>query len=106
MDTERQRRALELFDMVCRAISEGPLDWRTGLPISIGDLHIEQPGFMRMGRPAADRPSLADTPDIEVIWRGTTVLSVGHDRKIICYEPGEWERELEFLLVPGHGRTQ
>ncbi len=114
MDAEPQRRALELCDLTCRAISEAPMDWQTGLPISVDDLRIEQAGFMRMGRRAAGRrEETADEfpPQIEVFWRETKVLSVGwsnksDERRVLCYVPGEWERKLEFLLTPAHGRAQ
>ena len=113
MNSEEQSRALQLYDMANRVISEGPLGWQTGLPVEIGDFCIEQRGFMRMARRAAGhRESAGKFPDgIDIIWRKTKVLSVGlsrttGERSVICYESGDWERELEFLLTPGHGRTQ
>ena len=113
MSAEQQRRVFELCDMACRAISEGPMIWQTGLPVSIGHLRIEQRGLMRMARRAAGQQ--VENADklphgIDIFWRETKVLSVGwsrtSERQVICYEPGEWERELEFLLTPGHGRAQ
>lgn len=114
LDDEQQRhaRALQLCDVAGRAISEGPIGWQTGLPISVDDLRIEQRGFMRLARRAAGRP---DPPDefadgIDIFWREAKVLSVGlsrtGDRRVLCYEPGEWEGKLELLLTPGRGRVQ
>jgi hypothetical protein len=113
MNDEQQKRALELCDLASRAIDEGPLGWQTGLPIEIGNLRIEQRGFMRMGRRAAgSREDAGLFPDgIDIFYRNTKVLSVGwssttSERRVLCYDSGEWEGELELLLAPGHGRTQ
>lgn len=109
---EQERRALELCHLADRAISEGPIDWQTGLPISVDDLRIEQRASMRTRRRAAGHHESPDEfPDgIDIFWRETKVLSVGWSgakgRQVLCYVPGEWERKLELLLAPGHGRTQ
>lgn len=111
MNDEQQKRAFELCDLASRAIDQGPLGWQTGLPIEIGNLRIEQRGFMRMARRAAgSREDAGPFPDgIDIFYRNTKVLSIGestNERLVLCYEPGEWEGELELLLAPGHGRTQ
>ena len=113
MNAEQQRRALELCDMANRVMAERPNNWDIETPFEIGDLRIEQRGLMRMARRAAGQQ--VENADklpygIDIFWRETKVLSVGwsrtSERQVICYEPGEWERELEFLLTPGHGRAQ
>jgi hypothetical protein len=107
MRVEQQQRALELCDMVCRVINEGPDSWSAMFwePIEIGDLRIER---IRLDDPKK-RGRLPNA--LNVAWRNRNVLTLRHsdgvaEPKVRHYEPGEWERELEFLLTPGHGRTQ
>jgi hypothetical protein len=106
MNDEPQKRAFELCDMAHRVINEGPESWSAMFwqPIDIGDLRIEQ---SRLDDPER-RGRLPNA--LNVAWRKRNVLTVAFtrdsDREVRHYEPGEWERELEFLLMPGHGRAQ
>jgi len=106
MNDEQRRRALELCDMVHRVIDEGPDSWQAvfWVPIEIGNLRIER---IRLDDPE-QRGRLPNA--LNVAWRNRNVLTVRYSRdskpQVRHYESGEWERELEFLLTPGHGRAQ
>jgi hypothetical protein len=107
MDAKQQQRALELCNMAHRVINEGPDGWRAMFwqPIEIGDLRIER---VRLDDPER-RGRLPNA--LNIAWRSRDVLTIrfpngAAEPEVRHYEPGEWERELEFLLTPGHGRTQ
>lgn len=108
MDAEQQRRALELCDMAFRVMREGfPGLAAAFTPIEIGDFRFEQSRLTPEG--TAERRGYLPNA-LEVSWRNRKVLTVMFSRqsepRVLRYEPSEWERELEFLLTPGHGRAQ
>jgi hypothetical protein len=123
MDTEQQRRrALELCDMANKLMSREFPNWQTGTPgpggrplrilaFERGDLRIEQKTPLGQGRvPPEVQEQPGNLPDgVNIIWRKRKVLSVEWSRtiegRVLCYEPGTWESELELWLAPGHGRA-
>ena len=108
VDEERRRRALELLDMAHRVMEEGP-QLHTGFtPIEIGNFRFEPIRLETEG--TAERTGHLPNA-LNVAWREGIVLTAKFSRRftepqVLHYEPGEWERELEFLLTPGHGRAQ
>jgi hypothetical protein len=107
MDSEQQRRALELCNMACRLRDEGPLGWQVGFnPIEVADLRIEH---AYLPDEVTQKPRRVPN-GITISWLTRTVLTIQFVRdgepRVLCYEGGDWENEPEFLLTPAKGSTQ